>query len=211
MDVSEIISRLDSIGFEDTSDEDKMDVINDTLWDVESRELWPFLEKIAQLDVTAGGITFTDMPTDYKSTRWLYDNKLKFLLIPERVMTIYDHYPNASGAPFAYYFVGNNIRIFPPAEATETNRYHMGYQATQPELTTSSLESDILLPKRHHRIILLGALWRLYKNEDDPEQGNMFQQDYEARISQMRSDLFGRQYQRADQIFVVDEDDEYYV
>ena len=209
MDVSEMIARMDNIGFEDTEDDDKMEVINDTIWDIESRALWPFLEKIATLNFDGVVAYPSNIPSDFKSVRWLYDNENLFTLWPERVTTIYDHYPNASGDPFAYYFVGDNLRLHPvPAEST--GRYHLIYQASQPELTTTSVEADILLPKRHHRTILLGSLWRLFKNEDDPEQGMMFQQDFENRIEQMRADLFGRQHQRADQIFVIDEDDEYY-
>jgi len=71
------------------------------------------------------------------------------------------------------------------------------------------LQASILLPPRHHQTIVLGALFRLYKMEDDPENGNMFQVDYENKIQQMHEDLFRRQYQRSDQIFVVDEDDLY--
>jgi len=213
MDVSEIIDRLDAIGFEDTADEDKMDVINDSAWDVESRFLWPFLEKSVALDFDGASATPTNLPTDFKSVIWLYDTTNGTTIWPERLSTVRDRYGNKLAEvadPVLYYFVGAEIRLW-PIPGTSTGRYQLDYFASQPELATDSLESAILLPKRHHRILLLGALWRLYKNEDDPEQGNMFQEDYEARIAQMRFDLFGRQHQRADQIFVIDEDDEYYV
>jgi len=213
MDVSEIIDRLDAIGFEDTADEDKMDVINDTVWDIDSRALWPYLEKTVALDFDGSSPTPTNLPADFKSVIWLYDTTNGITLWPERLSTIRDRHGTevtTTGDGLVYYFVGSNIRLWPVPSAS-TGRYQLDYFASQPELTTLSLEADILLPKRHHRTILLGALWRLYKNEDDPEQGTAFQSDFEDRISQMRADLFGRQHQRADQIFVIDEDDEYYV
>jgi len=211
MDVSEILSELVDHGFEDTSTERKMAKINDAVWDIESREPWPFLEKTLALNFDGASPTPTNMPTDFKTTLWIYDNTNGVTIWPERLSTIRDRYGNQItqvSDPASYYFIAGQIRLY-PVPPSSAGRFQLDYIATQPELTENSLQASILLPTRHHQVIVLGALWRLYKMEDDPENGNMFQTDYENKIQQMHEDLFRRQYQRSDQIFVVDEDDLY--
>jgi hypothetical protein len=209
MDVSEILSELVDHGFEDTSTERKLAKINDAIWDIESREPWPFLEKTVALNFDGSSPTPTNMPSDFKTVLWLYDTMNGVTIWPERLSTIRDRYGNQLnqvGSPASYYFIGNTLRLYPVPPAS-TGRIHMDYVATQPEVNANTTSSQILIPARHHQAIVLGALWRLYKMEDDPENGNMFQIDYENRIQQMREDLFRRQYQRADQIYVIDEDE----
>lgn len=211
MDVSEIVEELLSHGFEDTDTNQKIRVINDTVWDIESREPWPFLEKTVALNFSGASPSPTNMPTDVKAVTWLFDTINGISIWPERLSTIRDRYGvniNQVGDPASYYFVAGNLRLYPVPPAA-TGRYQLDYIASQAELTGTSLEADILLPPRHHRAIVLGSLWRLYKMEDDPENGNMFQIDFENKLQQMREDLFRRQYQRSDQIFVIDEDDLY--
>lgn len=209
MDVSEILEELLNHGFEDTDANQKVRVINDTVWDIESREPWPFLEKTTTLNFDGISAAPSNLPSDFKHVLWLYDNTNAVTLWPERLTTIRDRYGNSISQvdnPASYYFVGSQLRLYPIPPAS-TGRFQLDYIATQPELSSTSLEANILLPPRHHRAIVLGTLWRLYKMEDDPENGNMFQIDFENKLQQMREDLFRRQYQRADQIFVIDEDD----
>lgn len=211
MDVSEILSELVDHGFEDTSTERKLAKINDAIWDIESREPWPFLEKTATLNFDGASPTPTNIPADFKTVLWIYDNTNGVTIWPERLTTIRDRYGNQISQvsdPASYYFIANQIRFYPVPPAS-TARFQMDYIASQTEVTETTLQADILMPARHHQAIVLGALWRLYKMEDDPENGNVFQIDYENKIQQMHEDLFRKQYQRADQIFVVDEDDLY--
>lgn len=211
MDVSEILSELVDHGFEDTSDERKLAKINDAVWDIESREPWPFLEKTVALNFDGTSPTPTNMPSDFKVALWLYDNTNGVTIWPERLTTIRDRYGHQLtqvSDPISYYFVAGQIRLY-PVPPSSTGRFQLDYVATQSELNANSVQADILLPPRHHQAIVLGALWRLYKMEDDPENGGMFQADYEGKLQMMREDLFRRQYQRAEQIYVVDEDDLY--
>jgi len=211
MDVSEILTELNGHGFEDTVETDKLAVINDTVWDIDSREVWPYLEKTVALNFDGVSPTPTNLPTNFNKVLWLYDTLQGLTLWPERLSTIRDRHGSQMtqvSDPLAYYFLGDSLRLY-PIPGVSTGRYQLDYLALQPELTAGSVQADILLPARHHRVVILGALWRLYKREDDPENGNMFQIDFENRLVQMRQDLFRRQLQRADQIFVIDEDDEY--
>jgi hypothetical protein len=68
-------------------------------------------------------------------------------------------------------------------------------------------ESALLIPARHHRVITLGAAYKLYVMEDDAELGASFSSDYDKRIAMMREDLIREQYDVSDHIFVVDEED----
>jgi hypothetical protein len=85
----------------------------------------------------------------------------------------------------------------------------MDYIAEQTELTSSSLEASILLPKQFHRAIVAGTLYKLAMLYDDTDIAPMYQAEYENKIAQMREELLRRQYQRPDQIFVTDESDEW--
>lgn len=211
MDISEILEKLDNAGFEDTDEADKLEAINDTLWDIESRAPWPFLEKTIALNFDGASPTPTNVPSDFKSAIWVYDNTNGVTLWPERLSTVRDRHGTMIATvsePSLYYFIGDEIRFWPVPNAS-TGRFQLDYYATQPELAAVGVEADILLPKRHHRAIVFGALWRLYEIEDDPEQGAVFNDRYERRLESMFEDLMRRHWQRADQIYVIDEDDEY--
>ena len=185
--------------------------INKTVWDIESREPWPYLEKTVALNTDGASPAPTNMPADFKSVLWLYDITNGITIWPEKLQTVRDRHGQEItqvSSPSLYYFVGSQLRMWPVPPAA-TGRFQLDYIATQPILIATSVETDILLPVRHHEAIVLGTLWRLYKGEDDPENGMMFQQDYETKIAQMRDDLFRRQWQRSDHIYVTDEDDEF--
>jgi hypothetical protein len=85
----------------------------------------------------------------------------------------------------------------------------MDYVAQQPALTSSSLETDIMLPLQFHRAVVAGTLYKLAMLFDDTDIAPMYQAEYENKLMQMREELLRRQYQRPDQIYVVDESDEW--
>lgn len=210
-DISEIITELNAHGFEDTDEIQKLSVLNDTLWDIESREIWPFLEKTVALNFDGISPAPSNLPSDFRAVLWLVDTSDGRTIWPEKLQTVRDRYGSQLGLvadPFIYYFLGSSLRLYPTPGAS-TGRFQLDYIATQPKVNAATLEAAIYLPKRHHRVITVGALWRLYKQEDDPENAIQHQTDYENRILRMREDLFRRQYQRADQIFVIDEYDDY--
>lgn len=212
MNVSDIFTELDNYGFQDTDTTARLNAINETLWDIESREPWPFLEKTVALNTSGASAVPTNMPTDFSKVLWIYDNTTGVSLWPERLSTIRDSHGmelSTVGTPTSYYFVGPSLRLFPMPPAA-TGRFQMDYIASQVKVTDTTVEASILLPPKHHWAILLGTLYRLYMKEDDPENAGTFKQDYENRLLIAREDLFRRQYQRSDRIYVIDEDDEAY-
>lgn len=211
MDVSEIIARLNTMGFEDTGDDDKMDVINDTIWDIESRQDWPWAIKSTNLTFDGSSPTPTNIPADFKSVKWITDSTNGTFLRGERLDTIRNRYGNqltSQQDPWCFYFLGTTLRFYPIPGAS-TTRFVLDYYAQQTELTTTSVEANILLPKRHHRTIVLGAVAKLYQIEDDPELAAVNKEDYEQRLATMAHDLIKQQHVNPDQIFVIDEDDEW--
>jgi len=61
----------------------------------------------------------------------------------------------------------------------------------------------VLLPSRHHKAIVYGALSKLYVMQDDIELGAYFSQLMENRIQTMTDDVMHRQFDRPDYILDV--------
>lgn len=212
MNVSDIVTELNNTGFTDVSDQQKTFVINDTVWEIETTEPWPYLEKSVALNFDGVVPTPSNLPTDFNKVKFMVDTTIGVTIWPERVETVRDRYSQnfltqTGTNPFLYYQWGNTLKLYPIPPAS-TGRFYMDYIATQPALTTASLEAAILLPPRHHRTITLGAAYKLFAMDDDLENASAWQSMYNDKIGAMREDLFRKQYQRPDQIFMVDADDD---
>lgn len=208
MDVASMLSELDDHGFEDTLTSRKVEILNDTISDVCSRMPWPFLETTnaaLTVDQSTGQVT---SPTDIKQVLVLVDTTTGTSLSPERmdVMTkAYSTQLAQGGNPYLYYFIGGQLYVYPiPSAPTLTLRY----LKVHPTVDQSTTEAGILLPPRHHRVLVLGTLFKLYTMEDDTELAPVFQQQYEDRIARMTEDLMRMQYDRPDRIYVTDEYDD---
>jgi hypothetical protein len=208
VDVSEMFALLNDHGFEDTLSVRKLDAINDTVADICSREPWPFLEKTISLTFDGSNAKPTNFPADFSKEIVLTNPSTGGSIPWERVETVRRRFgQNMSNVntPQVFYFRKGDLLFWPiPPTGTAID---LEYVCFHPEVSESSLEADFLIPARHHRAIMLGALVKLYAMEDDPEQATFFKNLYDERIEQMREDLSRRQYDRPDRIFVVDEDD----
>ena len=216
MNVSDMMSEISDAGYGDVSSTRQVSYINDTVWDITYREKWPFREKNLGLLFNGVSDVPTNWPTDFSQIVWVYDTQLGDAIWPERVETIRDRYANALSTTsqnnllFAYFFIGKTAHFYPvPVNDNGTPRYYMDYIARQNVLTSSSLETDILLPADFHRTIVAGTLYKLAMLYDDTDIAPMYQAEYENKIQQMREELLRRQYQRPDQIFITDESDEW--
>lgn len=207
-DVADIIDELDDHGFEDTSTDRKLVAINDTVTDFCSREPWPFLEGNLALAFT-GSAYPSNWPADFSKVLSIIDTSTGTTLTPERAEVIRRSYATSLatvGAPSLYYFKAARAN-FLPVPASGYASLDMDYLRSHPVLTETSLEAAILIPARHHRVITLGSLYKLYAMEDDPELSALFEEQYENKISRLREDLSRLQYDRPDRIFVLDDDD----
>lgn len=207
MDVSEIITVLNNHGFEDTDTTQKMEAMNDAYYDFCSREDWPFLEAETTFSISAGSVAVTE-PADLGRVLSIRIDSIPRKLIPERYENIIAADPGLEvvGAPRAYYFVGDQLRIYPEPDAAYTAT--LFYSRYPTELTSSDVESAILIPKRHQRLLVVGTLYKLYLMEDDPELAQEFERHFESRIERVRADMHNRQIDRPD--YIVDVNPESY-
>jgi len=205
--VTDWLSELDDHGFEDTVTGRKLAVLNDTIADICSREPWPFLEKTLQLDYDGSSAEATNWPSDFSKALVLTDPTNGIVLNWERLDTVRKRHPanlTDVAAPYLFYMIGSKVYPYPtPPNGTVLD---LAYLAFHPQVTDSTVEADILIPARHHCVVPVGALYKLYMMEDDPELAQVFSQEYESRIEKMREDLMRQQYDRPDAIFVNDED-----
>jgi hypothetical protein len=111
----------------------------------------------------------------------------------------------STGDPAFFYFVGTQLRMYRVPNSVRTMT--LKYFRDPVSLVQGSVEADILLPKKHHRIIVAGALAQLLKLEGKPEAAVMYDQEVERRFQTMREDLHLQQLATADYIETVDPDD----
>lgn len=212
MTAQELITALGSYGFSDTSEADKLGALNDTIYDILSREPWPFLEKTITLTFNGSSGTPTNFPSDFRAALSLIDTETGLRLLPFRLDEFRDKYQAVSdetGNPALYYFLASSLSVWPIPDSDVT--VVMDYLHTPAEIDASSVEADIVIPTRFHRVILFGALAQLYDMEDDPELAAKSESRYENRLLEMRTELWARQYDRPDTIEEVDPDTYYFM
>ena len=209
MDAATILTEIKSYGFSDYSDTEIIRAVNDTYYDVLSREPWPFLEKTDAVTLTAGTGDLTGVAADIGkvlSFTIITVGKEK-TLAPERVDAISKQFPKDPPVqePIFYYFVGNTIHVWPKPDMDYAGQ--IIYIALSNTLTASSSEANILLPLQHHMILVLGSIARLYMKEDNTDGQAVAREEFEYRYQNMRSDLWMRQYDRPDYIEITDPED----
>lgn len=207
MTVQDIIDELNDHGFTDTSTTRKVALINDTVWDINSRQAWPYLETTIDLTFDGSSATPTNFPPDFRAALVIVradtGEKIEWIRM-DQLYRLHGEEISEVDQPQNFYFVGKQLRFWPIPPAGTV--LHMPYLKKQATLTSSSVEADILIPKEHHRAIVLGALWKLNDMEDDYDIGQRFQAEYESRIQTMDEELFVSQYDRTDRIYDIDTD-----
>ena len=203
--VSEMLTELSDHGFADTSQVRKLALINDTVWDICSREPWPFLEDTRTLTFSGSSTTSATDLSDLRAVLSLVRSD-GTPLQPRRLDEMEKSYgtdlTTATGTVTDYYFVGDELHFYPIPGAAETVRARI--LKHHPELTDASVEADILIPLRHHRLIVLGTLFKLYDLEDDFDLSARFQGEFENRLLTMRGEVWSKQYDRPDRLYDID-------
>lgn len=204
MTVEEIIDDLDDHGFEDTPVERKLAVINETVWDVGSREPFPQLVDSIALDFDGTSPTPTNAPTDMRAVISLGYADRRKTLRPMRLDDFEERHGHnelsGSGDPAVYYFEGSTLKIYPvPAAGTGTMR--LKYLKTTDPLEEDDTDNAIWIPRRFHRgLIVNGSVYKLYLMEDDPELAREFERLFEKSYANMRGDLLMQQYDENEMI-----------
>lgn len=210
MTLDEMYDQFELYGFEDFEESQKRSLLNQAYLDIVTREPWPFMEKAVSFTMPSGTTqvtnqVFSGSPSDVDSVLSFIDVTNDIVFTPERADVIEKTYKinEISGDARFYYFVGEELFLFPPTSGSVNARLfytQLPVEATEETDTTS--ESVWLLPKRHHSVILLGAIAKAYLVNDDP-QAATFQSLFENRFQEMRRDLWMRQYDRPDRIHIV--------
>lgn len=207
MTVDDIIAELDDSGFSDYSTARKLLFVNRAYHDICTREPWPFLEKEQTGINIASGDKELTLPSDWSKTlklRFFEDGSTEqgWTLWKERLDWIRETYPvDQSGRPVFYYFRNNKLFFFPKADRAY-DAIHEYVQKTT-DLASGGAESTILIPPRHHEILLLGALYRCYLQDQDPAMLNEIRNLYTQKYLEMRADLWLRDFE-ADRIYDID-------
>ena len=201
MTIDQMFTEMDLYGFEDFDDDAKLILINEAYFDIVTREAWPFMEGLATIAQPSADDTL-NVPTNFQAVLSLVDTDNNIVLEPERNDVVEKNVRlNAdSGSPTKYYFVGETLYLY-PSDNTGTT-YRLYYIKSPSTLTVNSVVADILIPARHHSIIVYGALVKAFLVNDDP-QAAVFQNMFESRYMQMRNDVWMRQYDRPERIHVI--------
>lgn len=206
MTLDEMFDEMDLYGFDDFEDSQKLTLLNEAYFDIVTREPWPFLETVATITVPNGVTQITNnanvspQVTDLNSVLSFIDTTNNAVMTPERGDTIEKNYRvnDDTSYPELYYFVAENLFIYPGARGQTT--YRLYYTRIPSAATTTS--DTFLIPARHHSIIVYGALVKAFLVNDDP-QAAAFQNMFEQRYQQMRNDLWLNQYDRTERVHVL--------
>ena len=204
--IDTLIDTMEDYGFDDLSRSTLARLIDDAHKELCLRESWPFLEKQESITQAAGDNSVTTTSNLGKVIAFVNTSD-KIVLEPLRTDTqmkdfIYDL--DLSSTPTHYYFVGEDLFLWPTPSAVTSLRIRF---LTQPStLTEGSADSAFLWPERHDSVLLYSALSKGYYINDDP-QGAAMQQVMDARLQVARDDLWMRQYDLPDRVVVLDDND----
>lgn len=202
MDVAAMIEEIDDSGFTDTSPTRKVAMLNDALYDAAGREKWPHLETTLNLTFNGTDPFATNQPADLDSVLDIVNNttfdKLEWSRLDSMDSQGLDLTQGGS-APLKWYQIGKQLRFFPVPPAGTSLR--LRYTRIPVEMTEGMLSADVDWPVNHHRVLVLGALQRLYDMEDDPELAVRVEGKFEERLTRMAQSEFQRQTDRSDRIY----------
>jgi len=207
--MSDWIDTMEDYGFDDLDRTTLARLIDDAHKELCLREPWPFLE--TQLSFTQAANSNAINPSGFATNALgkvlAFVNKTNnTILTPIRSdeqLKTYVTDLDVLGNPTNYYFVGDDLYIWPtPSSSIELRIRYLTEPTT---LIEDSADSEILWPFKHDSVVLYAALSKAYFINDDP-QGAALQQVMESRLQIARNDLWAKQYDRTDTIQVLDND-----
>jgi hypothetical protein len=148
----------------------------------------------------AGNATLASQPTDFSDALSLVINTSSIALVPIRLDDLTKRFTGnltQPGIPSYYYFVGSQINLYPVPDSIYTIK--LSYISSPVKLTAAG--DTPVLPDRHARVILLGAVASAYDMEDDTDLALKFDQKFERRIATMKYDLMTQQFDRTDTVY----------
>lgn len=160
---------LGSVDEADLSDDDIIDDLNTSLWDVSDKFPFREKEKTARFSTVAGQRDY-GLPATHEATRSLsiwdptYNTSAKLVqMTPDELETMEDTDTDVQGFPKRYVREGCNIRLWPVPDDAYTVDLRFLKQVT--DLVNDLDEPN--LPRNWHEIVEHGALWRGYIRLND--------------------------------------------
>ena len=209
--LNDIKDAMKAHGFTDMLDSDMEAIINDAYFDVCSRDTWPFLEATATVNL-AQGTSIVPTPADFGSVIAVSLDSASIPLVPVRLDDITKRFTGmltSTGLPMYYYFIGDQMNVYPVPDAVYSTTFRYLRIPTRLDTTNPGTSDIPLLPDRHRRVILLGALVSANAMEDDTDLAAWFQGQYEHRLQLMTQDLWKKQWDRPEQMFGINDEWDY--
>lgn len=204
-----MLSDLGDHGFTDTDTNTKVRMLQDSIYKIEAAQPWPFLETTLNLNFDGTNAAPTNTPADLKQALHSVSLITNARVLPLRQDDLEDRISGQftlSGNPSYYYFDGPALKFWPvPPAGTGTVRFR--YIKFSAPINSASLETAILIPPRHHRVIVVGALMSLYDMEDDTDLSVRYEQYFNEGLQRMELELLRQQYDQPDYVRVTDPDD----
>jgi hypothetical protein len=211
MDVSTMFSIFTAYGFESDdvlTDDRKLEALNETYWDANSREAWPFLQATATYTFAGGVGTPVTPATDINTVEAIYRTSDGKRLEPWRRDDFFQTYASQltlAGSPSLYYFEAGALNFYPQPSSSDS--VVVKYSKIPPALTLTTLEAAVVFPPKYHRsILVMGTLSRLALAQDDVDMSNAYERLYEKALALAVGDLLDEQSDRSEFIHVNDPD-----
>ena len=192
MDVSAMITEIQEHGFEDISSTRIVAAINDAYHDVCSRYSWPWLE-VTQTASSVIGTQALTLATPIRKVQKVVNTTDDVRLYYSTMSDLVDVIDNAAdvtdtGMPTNFYIYDGVLNLYPTPNAVSV--YRVWGIAETSDLTSGTLSAAILVPPKHHRVLILGALANLAPLNDDLGLSQFHTSRYEQRIATMVADSF---------------------
>ena len=200
------LDTMEDYGFDDLERATLARLLDDAHKENCLREPWPFLERQETITQAGGDDTLTTTATLGKVLA-IVNTSDSITLVPLRTdaqLKDYVYDLSETGIPSHYYFIADQLYLWPIPAATTTIKIRFLTEPTT--LTKDSDDTDIIWPSKHDSVILYAALSKAYYINDDP-QGAAMQQVMEARLQIARADLWMKQFDRTDRVIVLDDND----
>ena len=206
MTANDILLLWEDHGFADSTTVRKEEVLNSAVAELLSDGPWVFQQAEATMAISTRTPT---LPVDFHIAYSIVIPSLPVSLVP----TDWDWISKTAGdlatvgQPIYYYFIGNQLNVYPVPDSSYSSR--IMYIKNQPVLTSASVESDILVPPKFHRMIAYKGLEMLYSMEDDPDLATIFGGFYDRGVYKMKNDLSVKQLDRPSRMYDVADSDYY--
>ena len=204
--MTELLDTMEDYGFDDVSRSTLARLVDDAHKELCLREPWPFLERQQTITQAANDNSVTTSSTLGKVLAFVNktDNTILEPLRTDSQMKDFVYDLDMTGTPTNYYFVGDQLYVWPTPDAAKQLRIR--YLTEPTTLTSSSDDSEFLWPAKHDSVLLYAALSKAYFINDDP-QGATLQQVMDTRFQIARNDLWMKQFDRPDRVVVLDDND----